>query len=82
VTDIFLVMNQRLDRTFVGLGVFFSRVLGLFPCGFSWVYFVVYFFGVLFGFWGLAFLGLIVFFGWLWLFLCILPVYLEAPYAF
>jgi hypothetical protein len=47
----------------VGLEVFCFGVLGLFPCGFSWVYFVVCFFGVLFGFWGLAFLGLFVFFG-------------------
>jgi hypothetical protein len=46
----------------VGFEVFCSQVL-VFPCGFSWVYFVDCFLGVLFGFWNLAFLGLIVFFG-------------------
>jgi len=50
----------------------------LFPCGFRWVVLWAAL-GVSFGFWGLALCGLV---GWLWLFLCILPVYLGAPYAF
>jgi hypothetical protein len=43
--------------------------MGLFPCGFSWVFFVVCFFGVLFGFWGFSFFGLVCF---LWLALVVL----------
>jgi len=58
----------------VGLEVFCSRVLGIFPFGFSWVFFFVgCFLGVP--------LGLFVLF-LVRCFLCILPVYLGAPYAF
>jgi len=58
----------------VGLEVFCSWVLGLFPCGFSWVYFVVCFFGVLFGFWGFSSFGLVYF---LWLAL-VVPLYTPS----
>jgi hypothetical protein len=32
--------------------------------------------------WGFFFFGFFSFVSWLWLLLCILPVYLEALYAF
>jgi hypothetical protein len=69
-----IILGQRLGRTFVGLEVFCSWVLGLFPCGFSWVYFVVCFFGVLFGFWGFSSFGLVYF---LWLAL-VVPLYTPS----
>lgn len=55
----------------------------LFPCGFRWVCFVGYF-GCSFRVLGFSTLWAWCFFwgGWLWLFPCILHMYLEAPYAF
>jgi hypothetical protein len=66
----------------VGLEAFCFRVLGCFLVGF--VGFVLWTaLGVPFGFWGLALCGLGFFLGgWLWLFPCILHLYLRAPYAF
>jgi hypothetical protein len=59
-------------------------VFGLVLCWLNWDFFLLGCLGVPFGFWDFDPCGFccFIFVGWLWLFLCILHVYLEAPLRF